>query len=224
VPGNMGLVPPAAGYLAALRRLCDEHEALLIFDEVITGFRVGPGGAQALYNIRPDLTCLGKIAGGGLPLGVYGGRADIMARIAPEGPVYQAGTLSGNPLAVAAGLATVRKLTPALYERLEQLGRRLEEGITRAITRLAAPVHLVRLGSAFTLFFGTHPVVDFASAKRCDAARFGRFFHALLDRGVYLVPAQLEAAFVSAAHSEGDIDAAVGAFEEALAAVFRDAT
>ena len=135
VPGNMGLVPPRPGYLQALRELCDEHGALLIFDEVITGFRVGPGGAQALYEIRPDLTCLGKIAGGGLPLGVYGGRADILAKVAPDGPVYQAGTLSGNPLAVAAGLATLRKLTPALYQRLEALGQRLEAGVTAAVAR-----------------------------------------------------------------------------------------
>ena len=216
VPGNMGLVPPRAGYLQALRALCDEHQALLIFDEVITGFRVGGGGAQGLYGIRPDLTCLGKIAGGGLPLGVYGGRADIMARIAPEGPVYQAGTLSGNPLAVAAGLATVRKLTAALYERLEQLGQRLEAGVNAALTRTGAEAHLVRLGSAFTIFFTREPVVDFASAKRSDSARFGRFFHALLDRGVYLVPAQLEAAFISAAHTEADIDAFVSAVEGAL--------
>ncbi len=216
VPGNMGLVPPAPGYLAALRRLCDEHGALLIFDEVITGFRVGRGGAQGLYGIKPDLTCLGKIAGGGLPLGVYGGRADVMARIAPEGPVYQAGTLSGNPLAVAAGLATLRKLTPALYQRLEVLGRRLEEGLVAAIARSGAVARVQRLGSAFTLFFTDAPVTDFASAKRSDSARFGRFFHALLERGVYLPPAQLEAGFISAAHTESDVDAFVAAAAEAL--------
>jgi glutamate-1-semialdehyde 2,1-aminomutase len=218
VPGNMGLVPPRPGYLQALRALCDEHGALLIFDEVITGFRVGPGGAQALYQIRPDLTCLGKIAGGGLPLGVYGGRADILAKIAPDGPVYQAGTLSGNPLAVAAGLATLRKLTPALYQRLEHLGQRLEAGVTAALTRAALQAQFHRLGSAFTLFFTPDPVIDFASAKRSDMARFGRFFHALLDRGVYLVPAQLEAAFISAAHTEADIDTFLKAVSEALAA------
>jgi glutamate-1-semialdehyde 2,1-aminomutase len=218
VPGNMGLVPPRPGYLEALRALCDEHGALLIFDEVITGFRVGPGGAQAHYNIRPDLTCLGKIAGGGLPLGVYGGRADILARVAPEGPVYQAGTLSGNPLAVAAGLATVRKLTPALYQRLDSLGQRLEAGLTTAMARAGLKAQFHRLGSAFTLFFTPDPVSDFASAKRSDMARFGRFFHGLLDRGVYLVPAQLEAAFISAAHTEADIDAFVKAAGEAIAA------
>jgi glutamate-1-semialdehyde 2,1-aminomutase len=218
VPGNMGLVPPAAGYLQALRRLCDEHGALLIFDEVITGFRVGRGGAQALYGIKPDLTCLGKIAGGGLPLGVYGGRADVMGKIAPEGPVYQAGTLSGNPLAVAAGLATLRKLTPQLYQRLETLGRRLEEGLVAAIARTGTAARVQRLGSAFTLFFGGEPVTDFTSAKRCDSARFGRFFHELLERGVYLPPAQLEAGFISASHTENDIDAFITAADPAMRA------
>jgi glutamate-1-semialdehyde 2,1-aminomutase len=218
VPGNMGLVPPRPGYLQTLRALCDAHGALLIFDEVITGFRVGPGGAQALYNIRPDLTCLGKIAGGGLPLGVYGGRADILAKVAPDGPVYQAGTLSGNPLAVAAGLATIRKLTPALYQRLDNLGQRLEAGVVAALGKTGVRAQFHRLGSAFTLFFTPDPVTDFASAKRSDMPRFGRFFHALLDRGVYLVPAQLEAAFISAAHTEADIDTFVTATAQALTA------
>jgi glutamate-1-semialdehyde 2,1-aminomutase len=217
VPGNMGLVLPAPGYLQALRALCDEHGALLILDEVISGFRVGRGGAQALYNVRPDLTCLGKIAGGGLPLGVYGGRADVMAKIAPEGPVYQAGTLSGNPLAVAAGLATVRRLTPEIYARLEALGARLQAGLQAVIERTGAPAQIVRLGSAFTLFFTRDPVTDFTSAKRADSARFGRFFHAMLDAGVYLPPAQLEAGFISAAHTEADIDAFVEASGKALA-------
>jgi glutamate-1-semialdehyde 2,1-aminomutase len=217
VPGNMGLVSPAPGYLAALRRLCDQHGALLIFDEVITGFRVARGGAQALYGIRPDLTCLGKIAGGGLPLGVYGGRADIMKRVAPEGPVYQAGTLSGNPLAVSAGLATIRKLTSAVYERLETLGQRLQAGLEKAIARGATAARVQRLGSAFTIFFTGERVTDFASAKRADSARFGRFFHHLLDRGVYLPPAQLEAGFISAAHTEADIDAFVTAADAAFA-------
>jgi glutamate-1-semialdehyde 2,1-aminomutase len=218
VPGNMGLVPPATGYLATLRQLCDEHGALLIFDEVITGFRVGRGGAQGLYGIKPDLTCLGKIAGGGLPLGVYGGRADIMGKIAPEGPVYQAGTLSGNPLAVAAGLATLRKLTPALYQRLDTLGRRLEEGLTAAIARTGTTARVQRLGSAFTLFFSDAAVTDFASAKRSDSARFGRFFHELLERGVYLPPAQLEAGFISGAHTENDVDAFIAAADPAMKA------
>lgn len=221
IPGNMGLVPPLPGYLTAIRQLCDQHGALLIFDEVITGFRVGRGGAQGLYGITPDLTTLGKIVGGGLPLGVYGGRADIMGKIAPEGPVYQAGTLSGNPLAVAAGLATLRHLTPEAYDRLEALGQRLEAGLNDVISRLDAPVRVQRLGSAFTVFFTLEPVVDFASAKRADAIRFGRFFHGLLDRGVYLVPAQLEAGFLSLAHTEDDVDAFVTAAEGALGEAIR---
>lgn len=216
VPGNMGLVPPRPGYLEAARRLCDAHGALLIFDEVITGFRVGPGGAQKHFGIRPDLTCLGKIVGGGLPMGAYGGRRDIMSKIAPEGPVYQAGTLSGNPLAMAAGLAAVKKLTPALYQRLDTLGARVEAGLNAAIAETGTPARVQRLGSAFTLFFTPDAVVDFASAKRADAAKFGRYFNALLDRGVYLVPAQLEAAFVSAAHTEADVDAFVAASRQAL--------
>jgi glutamate-1-semialdehyde 2,1-aminomutase len=217
VPGNMGLVPPAPGYLAAVRRLCDTHGALLILDEVITGFRVGRGGAQALYGVRPDLTCLGKIVGGGMPLGVYGGRADVMAAIAPDGPVYQAGTLSGNPLAMAAGLATVRKLTDAAYARLEGMGRRLEEGLVRAVAAAGVQARVHRLGSAFTLFFTGQPVTDFASAKRADSARYARFFHGMLDRGFYLPPAQLEAGFVSLAHSDADVDAFCAAAAEALA-------
>jgi glutamate-1-semialdehyde 2,1-aminomutase len=216
IPGNMGLVPPAPGYLQAVRALCDEFGALLILDEVITGFRVGRGGAQGRYGIRPDLTCLGKIAGGGLPLGIYGGRSDVMAKIAPEGPVYQAGTLSGNPLAVAAGLATVRKLVPTVYDQLEALGKRIEDGLVAAIAETGAAARVQRIGSAFTLFFTREPVTDFASAKRADTARFGRFFHALLDRGVYLVPAQLEAAFVSVAHTEADVDQLVAAARDAL--------
>jgi glutamate-1-semialdehyde 2,1-aminomutase len=217
VPGNMGLVPPAPGYLAAVRRLCDTHGALLILDEVITGFRVGRGGAQALYGVRPDLTCLGKIVGGGMPLGVYGGRAEVMAAIAPDGPVYQAGTLSGNPLAMAAGLATVRKLTDAAYARLESMGRRLEEGLVRAVAAAGVQARVHRLGSAFTLFFTGQPVTDFASAKRADSARYARFFHGMLDRGFYLPPAQLEAGFVSLAHSDADVDAFCAAAAEALA-------
>lgn len=218
IPGNMGLVPPPAGYLAALRRLCDEHGALLIFDEVISGFRVGRGGAQGLFGVRPDLTCLGKIVGAGLPLGVYGGRADVMAVVAPEGPVYQAGTLSGNPLAMAAGLTALRKLDDAAYRRLDDLGVRLEAGVSQAIARVGLPARVQRVGSAFTIFFCVEPVTDFASAKRADSARYGRFFHAMLDRGIYLPPAQLEAGFISLAHSEAHVDAFVAAAGEALAA------
>jgi glutamate-1-semialdehyde 2,1-aminomutase len=218
VAGNMGLVAPRPGYLAAVRRLCDADGTLLILDEVITGFRVGRGGAQALYGVKADLTCLGKIVGGGLPLGVYGGRAEVMASIAPDGPVYQAGTLSGNPLAMAAGLATLRKLDDAAYQRLEHLGQRLEDGLRRAVTTGGVPAQVQRLGSAFTLFFTADPVTDFASAKRADSARYGRFFHAMLDRGVYLPPAQLEAGFLSLAHTEADVDTFVAAATEALTA------
>jgi len=218
VPGNMGLVLPRPGYLQALRRLCDEHGALLIFDEVISGFRAGRGGAQELFGVRPDMTCLGKIAGGGLPLGVYGGRADVMKVIAPEGPVYQAGTLSGNPLATAAGLATLRKLDTAAYARLEALGARLESGLADAIRATGTSARVQRLGSAFTLFFTPQPVVDLASAKLADTKRYAGFFHAMLDRGMYLPPAQLEAAFVSLAHTEADVDAFVSAARASLRA------
>ena len=216
VAGNMGLVEPHPGYLQGARSLCDKYGALLLFDEVITGFRVGPHGAQGLYGIRPDLTCLGKIIGGGLPVGAYGGRADIMARIAPEGPVYQAGTLSGNPLAMAAGLAAVKKLTPILYQRLELLGARLEAGLNKAIDDCGVAARVQRLGSAFTLFFTRTKVVDFATAKQADAAKFGRFFNGLLDRGMYLPPAQLEAAVLCGAHTEAEIDALIGASREVL--------
>jgi glutamate-1-semialdehyde 2,1-aminomutase len=219
IPGNMGLVPPKPGYLQALRRLCDSHGALLIFDEVISGFRVGPSGAQGLYGVRPDLTCLGKIVGGGLPLGVYGGRADILSTVAPEGPVYQAGTLSGNPLATAAGLAVVRKLDQAAYARLEALGQRLETGLRKVLATAGVPVQLHRVGSAFTIFFCDQPISDFASAKRSDTKRYGRFFHEMLERGVYLPPAQLEAGFISLAHNDRDIDTFITTSQEALAAI-----
>jgi glutamate-1-semialdehyde 2,1-aminomutase len=216
VPGNMGLVPPRPGYLAAVRRICDANGALLIADEVITGFRVGRGGAQAAYGVKPDLTCLGKIVGGGLPLGVYGGRTDVMASIAPEGPVYQAGTLSGNPLAMAAGLAMLKKLDASAYDRLERLGQRLQEGLERAVAAAGVAARVQRVGSAFTLFFTADPVTDFVSAKRADSARYGRFFHGMLDRGIYLPPAQLEAGFLCLAHTDADVDAFVVAAGEAL--------
>jgi glutamate-1-semialdehyde 2,1-aminomutase len=219
IPGNMGLVPPKPGYLQAMRRLCDAHGALLIFDEVISGFRVGRGGAQGLYGVRPDLTCLGKIVGGGLPLGIYGGRADIMSTIAPEGPVYQAGTLSGNPLATAAGLAVLRKLDQAAYARLEGLGQRLENGLRKILAAAGVPVLLHRVGSAFTIFFCDKPISDFASAKRSDTKRYGRFFHEMLSRGIYLPPAQLEAGFISLAHTDKDIDTFITMSQEALAAI-----
>ncbi|HTM50643.1 MAG TPA: glutamate-1-semialdehyde 2,1-aminomutase [Bryobacteraceae bacterium] len=201
VVGNMGCVPPAPGYLKAMREITARHGALLIFDEVMTGFRVARGGAQQLYGIRPDLTTLGKVIGGGLPIGAYGGRADIMNCVAPAGPVYQAGTLSGNPLAVSAGLAMLRHIRnhPDLYSRLDSLAARLAGGAPRGIT-------VNRVGSMFTFFFTDQPVTDYESAKRSDTARFGRYFRMMLDRGVYLAPSQFEAAFLSAAHSEQDID------------------
>jgi glutamate-1-semialdehyde 2,1-aminomutase len=213
VAGNMGCVPPLPGYLEALREITARHGALLIFDEVMTGFRVAFGGAQQRYGIRPDLTTMGKVIGGGLPVGAYGGRKDIMSEVAPAGPVYQAGTLSGNPLAVAAGLAMLRHLKahPEIYGQLE----------TRAAELCgAAPpgVTVNRVGSMFTFFFTEGPVTDYESAKRSDTARFGRFFRAMLDRGIYLAPSQFEAAFLSAAHSEEDIRKTVATAREAFQA------
>jgi glutamate-1-semialdehyde 2,1-aminomutase len=214
IPGNMGLVMPRPAYLPKLRALCDQHGTLLIFDEVISGFRVARGGAQQLFGVRPDLTCLGKVIGGGLPMGVYGGRADIMSVVAPEGPVYQAGTLSGNPLAVAAGIATLRKLDESAYRTLESLGSMLEDGLNRVIRRSGVKARIQRVGSAFTIFFTDLEVTDLASAKQADTARFGRFFNQMLDRGFYLPPAQLEAAFISLAHTQDDIESFVVAAKE----------
>jgi glutamate-1-semialdehyde 2,1-aminomutase len=217
VAGNMGVVPPAAGFLEGLRALCTREGALLIFDEVITGFRVAPGGAQELFGVRPDLTCLGKIIGGGLPVGAFGGPADVMALLAPEGPVYQAGTLSGNPVAMAAGAATLRRLQDrASYERLEALGTRLAAGISQAAAQAKLPLRVQRVGSMLTPFFCEDPVTDEASAKKSDTAAYGRFFHGLLEHGVYPPPAQFEAWFVSLAHSDADVDSALKAISEAL--------
>ncbi len=211
VVGNMGCVPPRPGYLEALRNVTTQHGALLIFDEVMTGFRVAFGGAQQRFGIQPDLTTLGKVIGGGLPVGAYGGRKDIMSRVAPAGPIYQAGTLSGNPLAVAAGLAMLRHLKahPEIYDQLE---RRAAELCCAA----PAGVTVNRVGSMFTLFFTSQPVTDYESAKRSDTARFGRFFRAMLERGIYLAPSQFEAAFLSAAHTEEDISETVAAAAEAF--------
>jgi glutamate-1-semialdehyde 2,1-aminomutase len=219
VAGNMGVVPPAPGFLQGLREVTRAHGALLIFDEVITGFRVAYGGAQELYGIRPDLTCLGKIIGGGLPVGAYGGRRDLMERVAPLGPIYQAGTLSGNPLAMAAGLATVRALRdPAVYPRLERLGAEVERGLVRGSEKAGVPLTVNRVGSMLTAFFTAQRVTDYASAKTADTKRYARYFHAMLERGVYLAPSQFEAAFVSLAHSERDIEEAGRATMEALVA------
>src|SRR6266851_4316108 len=217
VAGNMGVVPPAPGFLAGLRELTARHGSLLIFDEVITGFRVGWGGAQALYGVRPDLTCLGKFIGGGLPVGAYGGSRTVMDRVSPLGGVYQAGTLSGNPLAVAAGLATLRALErPGVYERLEALGARVERDVAEAASAAGVPVRINRVGSMLTVFFADGPVTDYASAKRADTARYARYFHAMREGGVFLAPSQFEAAFVSLAHGEEDLAAAARACRGAM--------
>ena len=217
VCGNMGTVAPKPGYLEALREITRRNGTLLVFDEVMTGFRLALGGAQQVYGIAPDLTCLGKILGGGLPAAAYGGRRGIMATVAPEGPVYQAGTLSGNPLAMAAGAALLDLLAkPGTYEALEASSARLEEGLRRAARDAGASVTVNRVGSMITVFFCPGPVTDYASAKASDTRRFGRFFHAMLERGVYLPPAQFEAAFVSRAHGEAEIEATVAAAAEAF--------
>ncbi len=206
IAGNMGVVPPADGYLAGLRRLTAEHGSVLIFDEVITGFRAGYGGAQTLYGVTPDLTCLGKIIGGGLPAAAFGGRAEIMDCLAPDGAVYQAGTLSGNPIAMAAGLKTMEILRrPHTYERLEELGAALESGLATAAAEAGIATCINRVGSAMTLFFTEGPVTDYASAKRSDTRTYGRYFAAMRERGVFLAPSQFEAMFVSLAHSDADI-------------------
>ena len=218
VVGNMGVVPPDWGFLQDLRELCDAEDALLIFDEVMTGFRVAFGGAQERYNVRPDLTTLGKIIGGGLPVGAYGGRRDLMEMVAPAGPVYQAGTMSGNPIAMAAGLATLRVIEEdgALYDRLERLGAALEWGIGEAINRTGVPCTFARVGSMWTLFFVPERVTSWDVAARADRQRYARFFHAMLDRGIALAPSQFEANFLSAAHGSDDIDRTVAAVSEAL--------
>ena len=220
VAGNMGLVPPAPGFLEALRELCTADGALLIFDEVITGFRLAPGGAQQHYGVLPDLTTLGKIIGGGLPVGAYGGRRDLMARVSPSGPIYQAGTLSGNPLAMAAGLAALRQIEaePRVYARLDAMGAELETGITSVIRRRSLPCRLVRLGSLWTLFFRDGEVRDWRDASACDTARFARYFHALLERGILVAPSQFETNFISAAHTAADLARTVSAIGEALEA------
>jgi glutamate-1-semialdehyde 2,1-aminomutase len=218
VAGNMGVVPPAPGFLEGLRAACDSGGALLIFDEVITGFRVAYGGAQTRYAVRPDLTCLGKIIGGGLPVGAYGGRRDLMEQVAPLGGVYQAGTLSGNPLAVAAGLATLSALRePGTYDRLERLGASLQRGLEMAAEKAGVPLTVNRVGSMLTAFFCSGPVTDYATARRADTARYARYFHAMLARGVFLAASQFEAAFVSLAHEDRDLEAAAAAAMEAMA-------
>jgi glutamate-1-semialdehyde 2,1-aminomutase len=220
VAANMGVVPPKAGFLQALRDLSSRHGALLIFDEVITGFRVCYGGAQTLFGITPDLTTLGKIIGGGLPVAAYGGRRELMDRVAPLGPVYQAGTLSGNPLAMSAGIASLDLLAaPGFYDSLDARAKRLGDGIAAALEETGAPATAVRVGSLLTLFFSREPVTDYTAAKKCDTRRFAEFFRGMLDRGIFIAPSQFEALFVSTAHTDADIDHTLSACRESLAAI-----
>jgi glutamate-1-semialdehyde 2,1-aminomutase len=220
VAGNMGVIPPRPGFLEGLREVTRRHGALLIFDEVITGFRIAWGGAQEISGVRPDLTVLGKIVGGGLPVGVYGGRADILEQVAPLGPIYQAGTLSGNPLAMAAGIETLTLLqAPGFYADLEAKGRQLADGLAAAAAASGVPVQTNRMGSMLTTFFTGVPVTEYGTAKTADTKRYGTFFRAMLDRGVSLAPSQFEAAFISAAHTAADLDTTVRAARQALAVV-----
>jgi glutamate-1-semialdehyde 2,1-aminomutase len=219
IPGNMGVVLPAQEFLQGLRRVTEHDGALLVFDEVITGFRVCYGGAQHLYGVSPDLTVLGKIIGGGLPVGAFGGRRDIMAQIAPLGPVYQAGTLSGNPLAVAAGIATLRLLQErGVYERLETMAQRLCEGIQAAAKQSGLPVYSTRAGSMFCTFFTARTVDDYTSANSSDTGQFRRYFHSLLADGIYVAPSQFEAGFISLAHTASDIERTIAASRRAFEA------
>jgi glutamate-1-semialdehyde 2,1-aminomutase len=220
IPGNMGVVLPASGFLQGLRELTSREGALLVFDEVITGFRVLYGGAQHVYGVTPDLTILGKIIGGGLPVGAFGGRRDIMEQIAPLGSVYQAGTLSGNPLAVTAGIETLQLLRqPGVYERLEMKARQLIDGVQGAAKRAGVPVYSTRVGSMFCTFFTDQSVTDYASTSFADTARFRRYFHVLLDAGIYVAPSQFEAGFVSMAHTDEDIERTIEASYQAFQAV-----
>jgi glutamate-1-semialdehyde 2,1-aminomutase len=216
VPGNAGLYLPKPGYLAFLRQITAEHGALLIFDEVMTGFRLARGGAQERFGITPDLTCFGKIIGGGLPVGAFGGRADIMDCLAPLGPVYQAGTLSGNPLAMAAGIAALQGLTPDVYARLEDLGAMLEFGMKEAAQAAGVAVQFNRCGSMFCGYFTSEPVHNLADAMRSDRERFKRFFHGMLEGGIYLAPSQFEAGFLSTAHTAADIEKTVRTAQRVL--------
>ncbi len=217
IPGNMGVVPPVPGFLAELRALTKKHGALLVFDEVITGFRVAFGGAQELFGIVPDLTVLGKIIGGGLPVGAFGGRKEIMDALAPEGPVYQAGTLSGNPLAMAAGIATLTELSrKGAYAELNAKADHLAAGMAKAFASAGVPSYTNRVGSMWTTFFQKGPVTDYPSAKRSDSKRYAKYFHGLLERGVYIAPAQFEAGFVSLAHSKRDLDRTIAAARSVL--------
>jgi len=220
VAGNMGVVLPRKGFLAALRKITQDNGALLIFDEVITGFRVGPNGAQGLYGIAPDITTMGKIIGGGLPVGAYGGRKDVMGMVAPLGAMYQAGTLSGNPLAVSAGIATLTELQkPGAFKRLDSLAQRLTNGLTKAFQAVEIPSTINRVGSMFTGFFNPGPVEGLANAEGSDTEMYGRYFHAMQEQGVYIAPSQFEAGFVSTAHTEADINATIAKAEAALSSL-----
>ena len=221
IAGNMGTVLPEPGFLEGLRSLCDANGSILIFDEVMTGFRVAPGGAQALYEIRPDLTCLGKIIGGGMPVAAYGGRADLMDRVSPSGPIYQAGTLSGNPLAMVAGLWSLKRLNRALYRKLSAMGHALAAGLADAARDAQVPLQVNAMGSMITPFFTGERVRDFASALTSDTAAFGVFFREMLARGIYLPPSQFEAWFISGAHTPRDISKTVDAARAALRVVAR---
>ncbi len=221
VVGNMGVLVPRPGFLVGLLAACRRHGALLVIDEVMTGFRVSAGGACGLYGLEPDLVTFGKVIGGGLPVGAFGGRADVMDRIAPAGPVYQAGTLSGNPMAMAAGKATLEQLTPLAYQRLESASSQLAQGLSEAARQAGIAVQVNRVGSMLTVFFSAKPVFDAGSARACDTRKFGRFFHAMLEGGVYLPPSQFEAAFVSLAHSDEDIQATIAAAAKAFAEAAR---
>jgi glutamate-1-semialdehyde 2,1-aminomutase len=216
VVGNGGFIAPDPAFLPGLRDLCDGHGTLLIFDEVMTGFRIAYGGARERFKVTPDLTTLGKVIGGGVPVAAYGGRRDLMESVAPTGPVYQAGTLSGNPLAMAAGIATLHALTPALHDRIEARTTRLVHGLREIAARRGVPFTADSAGSMWGYFFRAEPVRNFADAKQCDAAFFKRFFHAALDRGVYLAPSPFEAAFMSAAHSDDDIDQTLDRLDDAM--------
>ena len=222
VAGNMGLVAPEPGYLQGLRALCDRHGALLVFDEVMTGFRVAWGGAQRLFDVEPDLTCLGKVVGGGLPAAAYGGRRELMEQMAPMGPVYQAGTLSGNPLAMAAGAETLRALArPGSYEKLGAHAETLAAGLAEAAQEVGIPLCAQSVGGMFGFFFHPGPVRNFADAQRADEARFQRFFRGMLDAGVYLAPSPFEAGFVSLAHRRADLQATLAAARRVLARMAR---
>jgi glutamate-1-semialdehyde 2,1-aminomutase len=221
IAGNMGVVPPADGFLRGLREICTAERAVLIFDEVISGFRASMGGAQALANVRPDLTCLGKIIGGGLPVGAYGGRADLMELVSPAGPVYQAGTLSGNPLAMTAGLWCLEQLTPRLFAALTALGARLAAGLADAARDAGVPLQVNAVGSLVTPFFTTRPVRDYESATSASTDQYARFFRAMITRGVYPPPSQFEAWFLSAAHRPRDVDKTVRAARAAMKEVAR---